>query len=58
MKKVAGIIMIAVGGFLDVGYIWALSVGGDVVGSIVLIIVGLLLLIFGIKLVKSKKVKG
>ena len=53
MKKVIGIILILIGAFFGIGGLWALTAGGDVVGAIVMALVGFTALGFGIKLVRS-----
>ena len=55
MKIVIDIILILLGAFLDISGLWATTVGSEyaVTGAIVGIIVGLIMLGFGIKLVKS-----
>ena len=53
MKKGIGIIMIVIGSVWEILTLWGITIGANIIGAVVLLILGFLLLFFGVKLTKA-----
>jgi len=54
VKKFIGTVLIIIGCFLDLAGLWTILVGGEPIGAIVFMIIGLILLLLGFKLTKKE----